>query len=309
MRAYLVRRAILIVPTFIAVTLLAFLLIHIAPGDPITVMLGSEYTPQAAAELRAAYGLDRPLLVQYGLWLKQVLSGRLGRSVFEPRSVSSLIKQRAGTTVILAASSMLVAILFGVPMGVVSAVRRDSVIDHITRVAAVAGISMPVFWLALLLIVLFAVQLNWFPPGGSMAEYGYRVMVLPALALGLSLMALIARITRSTLLEVLFTDYVRTARAKGLSGARVVWRHALRNSLLPLVTVVGLQVGALLGGAVLTETVFALPGLGRLLIDSIAQRDYPVISGVILTTTTAFVVVNFLVDVLYAVLDPRVRTD
>jgi peptide/nickel transport system permease protein len=309
LRAFLVRRVVFVVPTFLAVTLLAFALIHIAPGDPITVMLGSEYTPQAAAELRAAYGLDRPLLVQYALWLKQVASGHLGRSVFEPRSVASLIRERAGTTLVLAAGSMVVAIGLGVPLGVVAAVRRDSPLDHLTRVASVAGISMPVFWLALLLIVLFAVRLNWFPPGGSMAEYGYRVMVLPALALGLSLMALIARITRSTLLEALFTDYVRTARAKGLSGARVIWRHALRNSLLPLVTVVGLQVGALLGGAVLTETVFALPGLGRLLIDSIAQRDYPMISGVILTTTAAFVLVNFVVDVLYAVLDPRIRTD
>ena len=309
MRTYLVRRALLVVPTLVAVTLLAFLMIHVAPGDPVTVMLGSEYTPEAAAELRAAYGLDRPLLIRYVHWLRQVASGRLGRSVFEPRSVSSLFAERAGTTFVLMLASMTVAVGLGVPLGVFSAVRRDSAADHAARVVSVAGISMPVFWLGLLLIALFAVQLNWFPAGGSMAEYGYRVMVLPSAALGVSLMALIARITRSAVLDALFADFVRTARAKGAPGWRVVWMHAFRNSLLPLVTVLGLQIGALLGGAVLTETVFSLPGLGRLLIDSIAQRDYPVISGVILVTTTAFVLVNFCVDVLYAVLDPRVRTD
>jgi peptide/nickel transport system permease protein len=299
----------LVVPTFVAVTLLAFLLIHLAPGDPVSVMLGSDYTPEAASELRRIYGLDRPLAVQYGLWLGQVFRGQLGRSVYEPRTVSSLIAERARTTAMLAGLSMAVAVAFGVPLGVLSATRRNTVVDHVARVVSVAGISVPVFWLGLLLIVLFAVQLGWLPPGGSVREYGIRALILPSLALGLSMMALIARITRSTVLDALYADYVRTARAKGVPGWRVVWLHAFRNSLIPLVTVIGLQVGALLGGAVLTETVFTLPGLGRLLVDSIAQRDYTVISGVILTTTLIFIVVNFLVDIAYALLDPRVRTD
>lgn len=309
MLQFVIRRASLIVPTFVAVTFLAFFLIHLAPGDPVSVMLGSDYTPEAAADLRRVYGLDRPLAVQYGLWLGQVFRGHLGRSVYEPRTVSSLIVERAKTTAMLAGASMAVALGLGVPLGVLSATRRNTVLDHVARVVSVAGISVPVFWFGLLLIVLFAVHLGWLPPGGSVREYGVRALILPSLALGLSMMALIARITRSTVLDALFADYVRTARAKGAPGWRVVWLHAFRNSLIPLVTVIGLQVGALLGGAVLTETVFTLPGLGRLLVDSIAQRDYTVISGVILTTTVIFIIVNFLVDIAYALLDPRVRTD
>lgn len=303
---YVRRRLVLLIPVVIGVTILVFMLVQLAPGDPVIVMLGPEYDERTAIQLRRELGLDRPLIVQYLRWLVRAVRGDLGRDFISKVPVSEQIRLRLPTTLLLTGTTMVVALAVGVPVGVLSAVRRDSIADHLGRVVAMIGVSVPVFWLGMLLIIAFAVKVQWFPPGGSIREYGFRALVLPALALGLSFAALIMRITRAALLEVLGLDYVRTAQAKGVAQRVVVYHHALRNALIPIVTVVGLQVGALLSGAMLTETIFSLPGLGRLLMESVARRDYPLLQGCVLVTALLFVLANLIVDVLYAYLDPRI---
>ncbi|MBI3961801.1 MAG: ABC transporter permease [Deinococcus sp.] len=303
---FVLRRLIMLGPVVVGVTLVVFLLIHLAPGDPVVVMLGRNYNPEVAANLRHNLGLDRPLPVQYVLWLWRMAQGDLGTSLHTREPVAKLIVERAPTTLTLALGTMLVAILIGVPAGVVSATRQDTWFDNLCRLLAMLGVSMPVFWLGLLLIIAFAWKIPLFPPGGSLAQYGLKAMVLPSIALGASFAALITRMTRSSMLEVLRLDYVRTARAKGLAEAQVYYRHALKNSLIPLITVVGLQAGTILSGAVLTETIFALPGLGRLLTNSIGTRDFPLIQGCVLVTVLMFVLANLVVDLLYTFVDPRI---
>ena len=304
---YILRRVVLVIPVVVGVTVVVFALIHAAPGDPVQAMLGENPDPQVAALLRRDLGLDEPLPVQYVIWLGRVAQGDLGRSVFTREPVSKLILDRAPTTLGLAALSMTVAIAIGVPLGVLAATHKDGVFDNVSRMLAMLGVSMPVFWLGLVLIIVFALNLRVLPPGGSIDQHGPRALVLPAVALGTAFAALIMRLTRSAMLEVLGQDYIRTAHAKGLRRRSVHYRHALKAALIPVVTVIGFQTGTLLSGAVLTETVFSLPGLGRLLTSGIGARDYPLVLSSVLVVALIFVFVNLLVDVLYATLDPRIK--
>jgi len=257
--------------------------------------------------MRKELGLDRPLPFQYVTWIGGVLHGDLGRSISLNNSVRAVILQRLPTTVALAVAAITLALAVAVPFGVIAAIKKDTWIDNIFRILAIIGASMPVFWLGIMLLMFFSVRLHWFPAGGGIREYGPRSLVLPALALSASFAALITRMVRSMMLEVLGEDYIRTARAKGLGVFVVYSRHALRNALVPVVTVVGLQFGGVLGGAVLTETIFNIPGLGRLMVEAASRRDYPLIQGVVLVTACAFVAVNLLTDVLYTIINPRIR--
>lgn len=304
---FIVRRAFTMLPALLGVTLLSFSILYLAPGDPVSIILGMEWTPQLAAEMRRDLGLDRPLAVQYLGWLSRLLQGDLGQAYVTREPVLGMLISRLPHTLALAGGALVFALAIAIPLGSVSAVRKDSWIDGVSRVLAVGGISMPVFWLGMLLILQFSVVLRWFPPGGGMDQYGVRAMVLPCFALGVSVAALLTRITRSSMVEALQGDYIRTARAKGLKGRRVIYRHGLKNAMIPVVTVIGLQSGYLLSGAVLTETVFSLPGIGRLLYTSIVNRDYVVLQGATLFICLALVVINLVVDLLYAALDPRIR--
>jgi peptide/nickel transport system permease protein len=307
MWSYAARRILLGVPVLFGLSILVFLLIHLAPGDPVTVQLGIHATAETAARLRNSLGLNAPLPVQYALWLSRVVRLDLGTSLYAHAPVTELIAQRFPTTLALTVASILLSLVIGVPLGVVSATRRDEIIDNVGRLFSIVDVSVPVFWLGFLLILAFAIAIPAFPPGGSPSEYGPIALVLPSVALGASFAGVVVRLTRAAMLEVLGEDYIRTAQAKGLSTFAVNYRHALGNSLIPLVTVVGLQVGVLLSGAVLTETVFSLPGLGLLMVGAVAARDYPMILGAVLFVAVLVVLVNLAVDLLYGVLDPRVR--
>ncbi len=304
MSAYVLRRLVLAVPTLVGVTLVVFALIRLVPGDPARLVLGLQASEEEVQRLRVQLGLDQPLPVQYARFLARLLQGDLGRSVVTGEPVLREIGARLPATVQLAVTSTVVATLAGVAAGVVSATRQYSWWDYAVMTVALFGISLPVFWLGLMLMLLFSVHLRWLPAGG----YGTPAhLVLPTVTLAAFSVAIIARMTRSSLLEVLHQDYVRTAWAKGLSSRAVVLRHALKNALIPVVTVIGLQFGGLLGGAILTETVFAWPGMGRLLVGAIVARDYPVVQGTVLVFAALFTLVNLAVDVLYAYVDPRIH--
>jgi len=290
----------------VAISLIVFGLLHLAPGDPAFVLAGEDAAPADIQQIRVNLGLNKPLYVQYGLWASRVVRGDLGRSIITRRPVITEIRSRIWPTTELATAAMVLATVLGVIIGVVSATYQYSFVDHVAMVGALLGVSLPIFWVGLMMIFLFSVELRWFPTGGAA---GIRALVLPALALGAASVAIIARMTRSSLLEVIRQDFTRTARAKGLSARAVIFRHALRNALVPVVTVISLQFGYLLGGAVVTETVFSRPGLGRMLVDAIRSRDFPVVQGGLMILGAAFVVMNAAVDVLYAYLDPRVRYD
>lgn len=305
--SYVARRVLLMTPVLVAITALVFMFLSSTGVDPVVVVLGTEYTPEQAAVVRRQLGLDKPVPLQYVLWLQRALQGDLGRSFIHRAEVSVLILERLPRTALLAFAAMAISVAVSVPAGVVSATKRNSWFDATARVISMLGVSVPVFWLGILLIVFFALWLRWLPPGGSLDLYGPQALVLPAVTLGASLAGLSTRLTRSSMLEVITMDYVRTARAKGLAEIRVLYTHALRNALLPVITMLGLQFGSILSGAVLTETVFAMPGLGRLLVDSIHNRDYPVVQGCVLLITVFFVVINLFVDLLYALIDPRIR--
>lgn len=304
---YIARRLILLIPVVFGITVLVFLVVHFAPGDPLKLKMGEYYREEDTETLRHKYGLDQPLPVQYVFWLGSVLRGDLGRSIFTNEPVLRMIMDRLPTTITLAVGTMIVALLIAVPLGVVAATHKDTWFDNVSRIVAMLGVSLPVFWVGLLLIIVFALKIPIFPPGGTVREYGLKAMVLPSVTLGSAFAALITRITRSSMVDTLSDDYVRTARAKGLSSGTVNYRHALRNALIPVVTVVGIQFGTILGGAVLTETIFNLPGLGRLLVESVTRRDFPVIQGGVLLIALSFVLSNLLVDVLYVFVDPRIR--
>lgn len=302
--------AISIVPTLLGAITIVFLVIHLIPGDPVQVMLGEFASPEAEARLRESLGLDQPLWQQYFQYVANVAQGDLGSSIRLGGSVVGHILSRLTYTVSLAVAAAVISVLVGVPMGVIAAVKRNKPADYTTRTIALIGVSMPTFWLALLLILIFAIKIPLFPVLGSSAssftEFLHR-LVLPAFALGVVMAALITRITRASMLDVLAQDYVRTARAKGLSGRIVLYRHALRNALMPIITIVGLNIGQLLGGAVVTETVFNWPGLGKLFIDSMFARDYPMIQGIALFFACAVIVVNLLTDMIYGMVNPVVR--
>lgn len=301
---YLRRRLALSLLTVLGVSVGVFLMIHLVPGDPVTVMLSEFASPADQQALREQLGLNRPLYVQYLRYASSALRGDLGRSVRSNRSVVSEIAWRFPNTVRLALAALLLAVTLGGAAGVLSAVRRNTAFDHGAMVTVLVGLSMPSFWLGLMLMIVFAVRLEWVPVAGY---EGWQYLILPGITLAAGPAAVLARLTRSSMLEVLNQDYVRTAHAKGLGHATVVLKHALKNSLIPVVTVLGLQFGYLLGGAVITETVFAWPGIGRLVVDAILARDFPVVQGTVLVLALGFVIVNLVVDLMYAYLDPRVR--
>ena len=306
MTRFLIRRLVLTVPVLLGVATLVFSLIHLVPGDPVQAMLGDSASPQDIADLRGRLGLDRPLPVQYGAFLKGLATGNLGSSLRTNQPVTAAIVDRLPATFELAFAAMLVATLVALPLGIIAAVRAGTRTDHAATTLALVGISIPNFWLGPLLAIVFSVTLGWLPVSGrgTLAH-----LVLPAVTLGAPLAAVLARMTRASVIEELRELYVLAARARGVSKTRAVLGHAFRNSLIPIVTVLGLQFGAVLTGAVITETIFAWPGVGRLLIQSISFRDYPLVQGCILLIAVTYVVMNLLTDLAYGLLDPRIRYD
>ena len=294
------------IPALLLVTVLVFTVVRLIPGDPARILAGDFATEQAVAELRQRWRLDRPLPVQYAAYVAGLARGDLGRSTATSLPVAGELGERFLRTLLLAGAAILVATLVGVTLGILSATHRASLLDFAATALALAGVSTPIFWSGLILILLFSVELPWLPAGGTGS---FAHLILPAVSLGLFGAGVIARQTRSSMLETLGEDFVRTARAKGLAERIVVYKHALKNALIPVVTVLADQFGRMLGGAILTETVFSWPGMGRYLIESIAMRDYPVIQGIILVFATSFLVVNLLLDISYALLDPRVQPE
>ena len=329
---YIVKRLIQLIPVIIGVTIIAFSLIQLAPGDPARTMLGQHATQKEINEIREKYGLDEPIIVQYGIWLSDVLRGDFGRSIITKELVINEISSRFPNTIELSITAMLFAILIGGFAGIISASKQYSVTDYTVMGVALFGISMPVFWLGIMLMMIFGVMLGWLPIGGRIDLFipfqrvtGFMIidsiitlnlpalissikhLILPAIALGTIPMAIIARVTRSSMLEVLRQDFIRTERAKGLSERVVIYQHAVRNAMVPVVTVIGLNFGLLLAGAILTETVFSWPGLGRLVVEAVYERDYPLVVGCILIFAIVFVIVNLITDILYTYIDPRIK--
>jgi ABC-type dipeptide/oligopeptide/nickel transport system permease component len=332
MLGYLLRRVIATIPVVVLISLLVFLLIHAAPGDPADLLLSEEASPQDIADARRRWGLDQPIYIQYLRFLANIFSGDLGTSFRYADPVITLIGERLPATIELAIASLLIAIILGIPLGVWAGAKPNSWADNFGSVFGFFGISMPNFWFGIMLILVISGYFNWLPSSGrstygvaqgsetgfyiiqslaagnmKAAWDGIKYVIMPAIALGTGMMGLIMRVTRSSVLEIMNEDYVRTARAKGLGERTVLWRHVLRNALVPIITVVGLELGTLLSGSIIVETVFAWPGSGSLLIAAIQSRDYPLITGTVLTYTIAFVAINFTIDILYALIDPRIR--
>lgn len=332
MRWYIVKRLAMLVPVMLGVSIIAFSLIHLAPGDPARTMLGERATQEQLNEIREKYGLDKPIYVQYGIWLNGVLHGDLGRSITTHDEVAKEIGDRFPNTMELAIAAMIFAIIVGVFAGIISATKQYSITDYTCMGVALFGISMPVFWLGIMLMMIFGVFLGWLPIGGRIdllipfqRVTGFMVfdsiitgnfpalisvlrhLILPAVALGTIPMAMIARVSRSSMLEVLRQDFIRTERAKGLSERMVIYKHAVRNAMVPVVTVIGLNFGLLFAGAILTETVFSWPGIGRLVVNAVYERDYPLVVGCILVFAIVFVIVNLITDILYTRIDPRIQ--
>lgn len=305
MHKYIMKRLLLLLPVILGVSFVVFSMLYMTPGDPARMALGQQASEEAVMDFREQQGLDDPFLVQYGRYVyKAVFEGDLGRSYTTKRPVTEEIGSVFPTTLKLTILSMIFAVILGIPFGIISAVKQYSKLDTFIMFLALIGISMPVFWLGLLLILGFSVKLGWFPPSGF---YSIRHMILPSIALSAQAVAIITRMTRSSMLEVIRQDYVRTARAKGQKEKVVIGRHALKNALIPIITVIGVQFGYLLGGAILTEVVFSIPGVGRLMVESIKMRNYPVVQGGVLYIAIAFSLVNLLVDLLYAYVDPRIK--
>ena len=332
MLQHLLSRIAATIPVLVLISLLVFLLIHAAPGDPADLLLSDEASAADIAEARHRWGLDQPIYIQYIRFLANIMSGDLGTSFKYADPVISLIGERLPATIELAIASMLLALLTGIPLGVWAGAKPNSWADNLGSTFGFFGISMPSFWLGIMLILIVSGHFNWLPSSGrstygiaqgadsgfyifksllsgnmKSAWDGVKYIIMPAIALGAGMMGLVMRVTRSSVLEIMSEDYVRTARAKGLSENTVLWRHVLRNALVPVITVVGLELGTLLSGSIIVETVFAWPGSGSLLISAIQSRDYPLITGTVLTYTVIFVVINFAIDILYALIDPRIR--
>ena len=312
MLAYAARRIMATIPVMLVVAFFVFSLLYLAPGDPAAIIAGDQATPADVERIRASLGLDRPFVIRFGEWLWQIMHGDLGVSIFTNLPVSHMIAQRIEPTLSLMVLTITFSIVFAIPLGVLAAWKHGSWIDRAVMMLAVFGFSVPVFVIGYLLAYIFALQLDWLPVQGftsiSQGLWPFlRNMILPTVALGLVYVALLARITRATMLEVLSQDYVRTAKAKGVGQRAVLFVHALKNAAVPIITILGIGVALLIGGAVITESVFAIPGLGRLTVDAILRRDYPVIQGVVLLFSFVYVLVNLLVDLLYTVFDPRIR--
>lgn len=302
---YILRRLAMLIPVLIGISIFVFLLMHITPGDPALLMLG-EHAPKAQLEaLREEMGLNDPLPTQYFNWLKKAVRLDFGRSLRSKKLVTREILDRLPATAELALAAVAFSVLVGVPVGIISATKPNSWFDNVAMVGALTGVGMPVFWQGIMLILIFSVHLQWLPSSGRMG--GWQYLILPAITLGTASTASIARMTRSSMLDVLQHDYIRTARAKGLSGGKVVLVHALRNALIPVVTMVGLQFGGLMSGAVLTETIFAWPGIGRMVVEAINNKDFPLVQGTIMAFALVYALVNLVVDITYAFLDPRLR--
>lgn len=307
MLQYIVKRLLLTVPTIFAISLVVFLMLHAVPGDPAIIFAGDKnVTPEQLAVVRLEMGLDRPIVVQYLDYVTRIFRGNLGRSLYSRIPVTREIGNRISSSAELAVAAFAMAVTLGIVLGVISALWRSTWIDAAAMTFAITGVSMPIFWLAQMLIFVFAISLGWFPVTG---DGGLHRLILPALALGLISSATLARLVRSSVLEVLSRPFVTTARSKGLAEMKILARHVMKNAFIPVITVMGLQFGTLLSGAVITETVFARPGMGKLLIDAILIKDFPVIQAVILFVSMVYVLINLLVDVSYALLDPRIRFD
>lgn len=306
MGKYILKRLVALIPVLLGVTLVVYLILAMTPGDPARQILGETATEDAVAALRAEMGLDRPVLEQYLRYIINLCKGDFGTSYSSQKSVTYEIFSRFPNTLKLSLASMIFSVVLSIPLGVIAAIKQNSWFDTLSMFISLLGVSMPAFWLALLAILFFSLRLGWFPSQGA---EGFKSIILPALTMGFMHLASIARTTRSSMLETIRQDYIRTARSKGVSKNAVIVKHALRNALIPTVTVIGLQVGALLGGAVLTETVFAWPGIGRYIVQSILARDTPSILGCIIVFTLCFSIVNLIVDLLYAWIDPRIRSE
>jgi peptide/nickel transport system permease protein len=306
MTQYLVQRLILVVPVLLGVSVAVFLMLHLLPGDPALAMLAGQsgITSEDVDRVRRQLGLDQPLPVQYFNYIGRVLHGDFGESVHSHRPVLEMIAEQAGSTVQLAFAAMIIAVTLGVVLGTVSALRQNTWVDTLSMLVALFGVSMPSFWLGLILIYIFSLRLGWFPVTG---EGGWQRLVLPAVALGMDFSAITARLVRANLLEVLRQEYILTARSKGIRDRVVVTRHALRNAMIPVLTIIGLQLGNLLGGAVVIETVFAREGIGRLAVTAILSKDFPLVQGIVLVAAVVYVSINLLIDLSYAMLDPRIR--
>ncbi len=332
MFSYLLKRLMWTIPTLIGVTIMVFSMVHLAPGDPAVAMLGEKANPQSVKELREQMGLDKPLYTQYFIYMKNILHGDFGRSANSYEPVWREFADRFPATMELATTAMIIATFFGILAGIISAIKRYSIFDYASMFGALAGVSMPVFWLGLLLIYFFSVKLGWLPVSGRLG-YEYDIehitglylvdsllvkdydafwdalkhLILPAVALGTIPMAIIARMTRSSMIEVMKEEYIKTARAKGCSRFQVVVIHALRNALMPVVTIIGLMLGSLFAGSILTETTFSWPGIGKWLVNAVYQRDFPVIQSATLIIASMFIVINLIVDLLYALINPKIR--
>lgn len=306
----IIRRLFQLVILLFGISFIVFMSMHVAPGDPATIIAGPTASASDLEAIRVDMGLDRPVLVQYFDYLGGILHGDFGYSFQTSQSVTNAILTRLPNTIKLAFASMVVAIIIGIIAGIISAIRQNSWIDVSSTTFALGGVSIPNFWMGTMLILIFAVNLQWLPVGGIGAPIytieGIKQLILPAITLGTASAALIARMTRSSMLEVIKSDYIRTAKAKGVKQRSVIWIHALRNALIPVVTIIGINFGALLGGTIITEQVFAINGIGRLMIDAIAARDFPIVQGTVLLIATIFVVVNLIVDIVYALIDPRI---
>ncbi len=313
MKEYVIKRVLLTIPVLLGVSLLVFSVIHLAPGDPAVIMLGPEATKESIERVHRELGMDRPLPVQYFTWLIKIIRLDFGRSIVLNRKVFPEIWLRFKATVILTAASLALAIILGIMAGIISAVRQYSIFDATSMLCALAGVSMPVFFTGVVLIIIFAMNLNYFPSAGMYSPVGGDIydllhhLVLPAVTLGTASAAILARMTRSAMLDTIRQDYIRTARSKGLTEQVVIYVHALRNAAITIITVLGMQIGYLLGGAILTESVFSWPGIGLMMVRAIQVRDYPMVQGGVLFVATVFVFVNLVVDIAYAFLDPRIR--
>ncbi|KGG80390.1 nickel ABC transporter permease [Caloranaerobacter azorensis] len=305
MHKYILHRLLLLIPVILGVTFIVYSIMYLTPGDPAQIILGESAPPEKVEQLREEMGLNDPFIVQYFRFIKNGLKGDFGRSYSTRRPVFEEIFARFPATLKLTIAGVLVAIIIGIPVGIISATKQYSLFDNVSMIGALLGVSMPNFWFGLMLVLVFSVTLKWLPSGG---DNGLSSLVLPAITLGTSAAALITRMTRSSMLEVIRQDYIRTARAKGVLEKKVINKHALKNALIPIITVVGLQFGYLLGGAVLTETVFSWPGVGRLLVDAIRQKDTPMVLASVVFVSVTFSFVNLMVDILYAYVDPRIKS-
>lgn len=306
MLKYILRRLVMLLPVMVGVIFLVFFIISLTPGDAASLILGDGATEEAISELREELGFDDPLIIQYARYMGDLLTGHMGNSYSTGRSVAGEIGQRFPNTFKLTVTAIILSVLISIPIGVVSATKQYSIFDNVGMIVALIGISMPSFWTGLILIIAFSLKLGWFPSGGM---NGIMSLILPAFTLAIASTASITRTTRSSMLEVIRQDYINTAKAKGVSKGKVIRKHALKNALIPAITVIGLEFGVLLGGAVLTETVFSWPGIGRLMVESIQRKDTPMVLGCVIVFALSFSIVNLIIDILYAYIDPRIKAN